>query len=67
LPSEEEEGGASHPPGEMRSVPKGAHNKRKRAVHNGGIRPQKVWLVTAAQSAKRGTHRAQGTKAQIRQ
>ena len=37
LPSEEEEGRASHPPGEMRSVPKGAHNKRKRAVCNGGL------------------------------
>ncbi len=38
LPSEEEEGRASHPPGEMRSVPKGAHNKRKRVVRNRGLR-----------------------------
>jgi hypothetical protein len=60
LPSEEEEGRASHPPGEMRSLPKGAHNKRKRAVHNRGLRRQKVWLVTAAGGGKRrGDHNNQ--------
>ena len=50
----EEEGRASHPPGEMRSVSKGAHNKWKRAIRNGGLRRQKVWLVTAAGGGKRG-------------
>ena len=54
MPSEEEEGRASHPPGEMRSVPKGAHNKWKRAIRNGGLRRQKVWLVTVAGGGKRG-------------
>jgi len=54
LPSEEEEGRASHPPGELRSVPNEAHNKRMRAVRDGGLRRRKVWLVTAAGGGKRG-------------
>ena len=44
----------SHPLGKMRSVPKGAHNKRTRAVLDGGLRRPKVWLVTAAGGGKRG-------------
>ena len=58
----------------MRCVPKGAYNKWMRVVHNGGLRRQRAWLVMAAgevrrgggtqQSAKRGTHREQGTNAQ---
>ena len=39
LPSEEEEeeGKASHLSGKMRSLPKGAHNKRTRVVRDGGL------------------------------
>jgi hypothetical protein len=63
LPSEEEEeeeGRASHLPGKMRSLPKGAHNKRTRAVSDGGLRRQKVWLVTAVGGGKRvGEHNNQ--------
>ena len=54
MPSEEEEGRASHPPGEMRSVPNEAHNKWMRAVRDGGLQRKKVWLVTAAGGGKRG-------------
>ena len=63
MPSEEEEeeGRASHLPGKMRSLPKGAHNKRTRAVRDGGLRRQnKVWLVTAVGGGKRvGEHNNQ--------
>ena len=54
MPSEEEEGRASHPPGKMRCLPNEAHNKRMRAVCNGGLRRGNVWLVTAAGGGKRG-------------
>ena len=58
--SDEEEGRASHPRGKMRSVPKGAHNKRTRAVRDGGLLQQKVWLVMAAGGGKRvGEHNNQ--------
>ena len=62
MPSEEEEeeGRASHLPGKMRSLPKGAHNKWTRAVCDGGLRRQKVWLVTAVGGGKRvGEHNNQ--------
>jgi hypothetical protein len=57
LPSEEEEEGrASHHPGKMRSVPKGAHNKRRGAVHDRGLQRQRVWLVMAAGGVRRGVN-----------
>ncbi len=66
----------SHQPGKMKSVPKGAHNKRTRAVRDGGLRQQRVWLVMAIGGVRRGGEhnnqpkegragsRVQGTKAQ---
>ena len=54
LPCAKEEGRASHPLRKMRSVPNEALNKRTRAVHNGGVRRQRVWLVTAARGVRRG-------------
>ena len=54
LPTEEEEGRASHPPEKMRSLSKGAHNKQTMAIHDGGLRQQRVWLVMAAGGVRRG-------------
>ena len=41
-------GGRVIPRGKMRSIPNEAHNKRTRAVSDGGLRRRKVWLVMAA-------------------
>jgi hypothetical protein len=54
LPSEEEEGRASPPQGKMKSVPTWALYIWTRAVHGGGTRRQRVWLVTVAEEGKRG-------------
>jgi hypothetical protein len=54
LPSEEEEGRVSHPPGKMRSVPNGARNKWTRAVCDGGVGRRRVWLVTVVRRGRRG-------------
>ncbi len=60
LPSEEEEGRVSHPLGKMRRVPKGAHNKRTRAVRDGCLQQRSVWLVMAAGGVRRwGEHNNQ--------
>jgi hypothetical protein len=40
----------------QRSVPKGAHNKRTRAVPGGGLQRQKVWPVMVAGGGKRGVN-----------
>jgi hypothetical protein len=40
----------------MRSIPNEAHKKWMRAVRDGGLQRQKVWLVTAAGGGKRGVN-----------